>query len=271
MPGEAALADHVGMLPLAWKAHNPVASPPQLVPGTIHLWSVDLAQSDAALTRYLTPSDRDRGARIVDAGKRRLYLGGRAGMRLLLSAYTGIDYDAIRFGYGSRGKPVLANDEGTVMPEFNYTLSRDKVLYALSLDQALGVDMEALPRTASAGQLAARMLTASERAAWERIPLHLRNDAMLCCWTRKEAYGKAIGVGIRYNLGQVALFQEPGNSGFRTPVQGLFRNTETDGMPRHLEGVQLELPFPAVAALMYPADASDRVKPAISAHRLIVE
>ena len=127
MPGEAALADHVGMLPLAWKAHNPIESPPELVSDAIHLWTVDLARFGDALEQYLTSADRDRGGRIADAGKRRLYLGGRAGMRLLLSAYTGIHFGDIRFGYGSRGKPVLANEDCRVKPAFNYTLSRDKV------------------------------------------------------------------------------------------------------------------------------------------------
>ena len=94
---------------------------------------------------------------------------------------------------------------------------------------------------------------------------------MLCCWTRKEAFGKTLGVGIRYNLGAVTLFYDLGNSRFQTPVHGLFGNTDTDGMPTQLEGIQLTLPFPAVASLMYPADANGMEQPAISANRLIVE
>ena len=271
MPGEAVLADHVGMMPLAWNAHNPAQTPPILESGAIHLWTVDLTRYGRELARHLIQSDRDRGSRLLDDNKRQLYLGGRAGMRLLLSVYTGIAFDAIRFGYGPRGKPVLANDESPIRPLFNYTLSRDKVLYALSLDHELGVDMEVLPRPTAAEQLAARKLTDSEQRAWRGIPASLQNNAMLCCWTRKEAYGKALGVGIRYNLGQVSLFNDPAGSCFRTPVHGLFEDTASDGLPAQLEGRQLELPFAAVAALMYPVDNDDLIPPTISAHRLIVE
>ncbi len=271
MPGEAVLADHVGMMSLAWNAHNPVESPPLLEPGAIHLWTLDLARYGQELARYLIQSDRDRGSRILDESKRRLYLGGRAGMRLLLSAYTGIAFDAIRFGYGSRGKPVLANEETPIRPLFNYTLSRDKVLYALSLDHELGVDMEVLPRPAAAKLLAARKLTAAEQAAWRGVPHSLQNNAMLCCWTRKEAFGKALGVGIRYNLGQVSLFNDLASSRFRTAVRGLFDDTDSSAMPEHLEGIQLGLPFDAVAALMYPTHRNSSLSPSLSGSRLVMK
>ncbi len=271
MPGDPALTDHVGMLPLTWKADNPTESPQALIPGNIHLWTMDLSVCGDWLMQYLTPTDRARGSRIADEEKRILYLGGRAGMRLLLAAYTGIPAGEILFGYGSRGKPRLANDASSVRPRFNYTLSRDKVLYALALERELGVDMEALPRRAAADLLAARKLTDPERTAWGEIPRSLQNDAMLCCWTRKEAYGKALGVGIRYNLGQVTLFGHPSRYRFRTSLEGLFTDTDSAGMPDTLEGVQLGLPFPAVAALMFPADGASTALPSISANRLVVE
>lgn len=277
MPGDTALHDHVGMLPVAWQPRNPSAPIPSLSPGRVHLWAADLSVSEERLHRNLTDADRHRGERIADEGKRRLYLGGRAGMRLLLSAYTGIAATEIRFGYGPRGKPVLLNETPGPVPLFNYTLSRDKVLYALSVDRELGVDMEALPRRTAATRMAARKLTRAERIAWRALPAALGNDAMLCCWTRKEAYGKALGVGIRYHLGRVTLFADPAASRFRTPVQGLFDDTDYGDMPSALEGIQLGMPFAAVAALMYPAaddgtgPGADAAQPGIVASLLDME
>ena len=268
MSSEPALSDHVGMLSLDWEPADPRPRAAASPSGDIHLWTADLATLGDTLSAYLTASDISRGARIVNAGKRRLYLGGRAGMRLLLSTYTGVPADAIRLGYGARGKPELVDGVPDGRLRFNYSLSRDKVLYALAEDRELGVDIETLPRRTSADSLAARKLTALERAAWIALPEKMRNDAMLCCWTRKEAYGKALGVGIRYNLGQVALFDAPGSCWFGTPRAGLFPDTDTCGMSASLAGVQVGMPFPAVAALMYPGDRRDR--PVIRARQLVI-
>ena len=257
MSSQPALSDHVGMLSLDWRPAVPRPRAAGPLQGDIHLWAVDLASLGGTLSACLTPADISRGERIVDAGKRRLYLGGRAGARYLLSAYTGIPANDIRFGYGARGKPELLDGAGGRL-RFNYSLSGNRVLYALADDRELGVDIEVLPRRTSADCLAARKLTAAERTAWNAMPKRLRNDAMLCCWTRKEAYGKALGVGIRYNLGQVALFDMPGSCWFDTPRAGLFSGTDTSGMPASFAGVQVKMPFPAVAALVYPGDGRDR-------------
>ena len=264
MSSEPALSDHVGMLSMDWGPGDPRSRAAPSLQGDIHLWTVDLASSGDTLSACLTAADISRGERIADAGKRRLYLGGRAGARFLLSAYAGIPADRIRFGYGARGKPELTDGVGRL--RFNYSLSGNRVLYALAEDRELGVDIEVLPRRTRADCLAARKLTAAERTAWHAIPKGMRNDAMLCCWTRKEAYGKALGVGIRYNLGQVALFDRPGSCWFDTPRAGLFPGTDTRGMSTTLAGVQVKMPFPAVAALVYPDDGRDR--PAIRAWQL---
>ncbi len=256
MSSEPALSDHVGMLCLDWRPAVPRPRATASLREGIHLWAVDLDSLSDTLSACLAAADIRRGERIVDAGKRRLYLGGRAGVRFLLSAYTGIPANDIRFGFGARGKPELLDGGGRL--RFNYSLSGNRVLYALAKDRELGVDIEVLPRRTSADCLAARKLTAAERIAWNAMPKRVQNDAMLCCWTRKEAYGKALGVGIRYNLGQVALFDMPGSCWFDTPRAGLFPDTDTSGMSASLAGVQVKMPFPAVAALVYPGDGRDR-------------
>ena len=77
---------------------------------------------------------------------------------------------------------------------------------------------------------------------------------MLACWTRKEAYGKVLGVGIRYAMNRVNLFTGLHQDRWRTKVSGLFANEtsgETSGEIRELFGVQLGLPVAGVASLMY--------------------
>ena len=73
---------------------------------------------------------------------------------------------------------------------------------------------------------------------------------MLACWTRKEAYGKLLGVGIRYNMHQVTLFTDLQCDSWCTGVSGLF-DDEEPADAGEVCGVQLQLPVPGAAALMY--------------------
>ncbi len=268
MSSESALADHVGMFVPVWESANPLASRLDLKNDEIHLWAVDLDECGLALMPYLTPSDRLHGERITNAGKRRQYLGGRAGVRLLLSAYTGMPPQAIRFSQGPRGKPGLCSSASEERIRFNYSLSRGKVLYAFSTNQELGVDLETLPRSIRANRLASKKLTDQEREVWKSLPAAIRRDAMLCCWTRKEAYGKALGVGIRYHMSQAPLFENPESNQFQTLRVGLFPGTDVSEMPRSLAGVQIGMPFSAVAALVYPDRGKNR--PCIRAKQMDV-
>ncbi len=249
MLGDGLLADVVATLPLEWV---PTIDLSTLEHDKIHLWALDLSRCDIeAGEKHLAQAEVSRAQRILDREKRRLYLGGRIGLRILLSQYTGLDPLELGFGYGSRGKPVLANHLPGGEITFNYTLSKDKVLYAIARDRQIGVDMETLPRVINTKAMAERKLTDRERRAWEALPTVFGNDGMLCCWTRKEAYGKAIGVGIRYQLNAVNLFSQLASWRWQTPLAGVFPSSSTESMPKRLHGVQLQLPFNAVASLTY--------------------
>jgi len=252
MHGDYALNGPVATRRLDWNGLDPHGPKLEIGPDDIHLWVFDLRNFDPVLLdQWIQPAEYARAERILDQGKRVLYLGGRLGLRYLLTRYTGIANEALHFGYGSRGKPRLENKGVGDLPAFNYSLSQDKVLYAVSHSRQLGVDMELLPRTVAAEQMAYRHLTEIERRVWQNLPLSQRNDAMLCCWTRKEAYGKALGVGIRYQMNAVTLFHQLQQDTWQVERSGLFQPNETAGMAEKLEGVQLYLPFGGVASLMY--------------------
>lgn len=268
MYGKPSVADVVATLPLRWP-HHPAGI--QIAPKQIHLWILELADFDFKKhCGLLLPAEYARAERIRDDHKRRLYLGGRMGLRALLCGYTGIAVDALILAYGAKGKPVLANQTTRGQLEFNYTLSDDKVLYGFALDRALGVDLEILPRNIHYRSMAARKLTAQERIAWQNLPPGFENDSMLCCWTRKEAYGKALGVGIRYHFNQVNLFNQPGQYHWRTYPDGLFAGTDCRAMPAMLEGAQIGLPFNGVAAIMYQQQPHILTQPAFQARRLLL-
>ena len=183
-------------------------------------------------------------------------LGGRAGLRHLLCAYSGLDNAALRLGRGHRGKPRLLNrlpgdhggDGGRELC-FNYSLSGGWALYAFAWNRALGIDLETWPRANNTAGLARRVLSAAELKAWRKLPAPAAAAAMLACWTRKEAYGKALGVGIRYHMRRAEVFADAGPR-WQCAVAGLFPGSVADTQARVLHGVQLATPFPGIAALV---------------------
>lgn len=245
----------VGTIAPRW-AHRARAG--RLAPGHIHLWVVDLARMRSKThLALLSAAELARAEQRLERAQRAMYLGGKIGIRLLLRAYTGIANRDLRFGRGARGKPSLLNALPGGELCFNYTLSGNKALYALAWNRQVGIDMETWPRKINADLLARRKLAAAERCAWRAVPARWRDQAMLACWTRKEAYGKALGVGIRYALNQAPLFTEIATPTWQSGVTGLFDTTPGRADKRILHGLQLALPFPGIAALVHDGDALD--------------
>ena len=256
--------------PLEW-----VETPPgvPLPANQVHLWFVDL-QSISRLSRCERPAGAGQGSPgdTRSREKRRLYLRGKMALETLLAHYSGLKHSELEFGYGTRGKPGLRNPGLCGALRFNYTLSRGYALYAFAWEVELGVDIEIYPRKINADLLARRKLSPVEQSSWEAVPAGQKNNAMLMCWTRKEAYGKALGVGIRYEMRKVSLFRDLHGYRWETGVGGLFgeEKCEIDS----LHGVQIALPVPGAASLMYaggpcmPA-ASLPLIPMVLDHRFI--
>jgi 4'-phosphopantetheinyl transferase len=181
---------------------QPSAHQPPPAPGQIHVWRIDLAAgsgapADAAL---LSPDERERAARLLCEHKRARFIAGRSAVRVLLSRYLGGAPQTLSFHYGPRGKPSLAG--GTSQPElfFNYSNSRNLGLLAVSTVREVGIDIEYRHRGISVAPLARHILSGSEAVAFQRLPPIQRKPALLTTWTRKEAYVKALGVGLALPL-----------------------------------------------------------------------
>lgn len=240
--------------------------------GGIDLWVVELPT--LGFTRgagFVEWAEGRLGEAEVAGGRRRRvegarleYLGGRVGLRGLICAYTGLGNGELRFGVGSRGKPFLRNGLAGGEFCFNYSLAGGYALYAVGWNRRLGVDLEVYPRGRGRGlaeggrRLARGKLTGEERGVWEGLAEGGVADgerAMLACWTRKEAYGKALGVGMRYWLNRVGVFGrgQVGEPGWEVGVGGLFDGDEDVG-GGVVYGLQVGLPRDlgeGVGALVY--------------------
>src|SRR5262245_6631331 len=167
-------------------------------PDEIHVWQahLDIPQSDvSSLFETLTADERDRAARFYFEKHRRRFIVGRGTLRTIIGRYLGVAPAKIRFNYNDKGKPALVEPE---VNNFgcNVSHSDELALFAFALGVPIGVDVEVIRPVSDMEAIAQRFFSALEYEMLQRVPLENRLEAFFNCWTRKEAYVKAEGLGL---------------------------------------------------------------------------
>jgi 4'-phosphopantetheinyl transferase len=183
----------------------------ELAERAVHVRAVRLIAPDAVVARFaslLTPDEQGRAGRFRFEHLRRSFTLARGALRILLGRYLNIDPAAIRFVYGEKGKPSLAEPSRI---RFNASHSGDLALYAFTPDCEVGVDVEKFRPMTDLREIAARFFCAEEAAELMQVPEEQRGPAFFRCWTRKEAYIKAIGDGLSVPLDAFAVSLRAGD------------------------------------------------------------
>jgi 4'-phosphopantetheinyl transferase len=93
---------------------------------------------------------------------------------------------------------------------FNVTHAEDMALYAVARARAIGIDIEAYRQLPDATAIAERFFSPLENRTLRALPVAEQALAFLRCWTRKEAYIKAQGMGLSLPLNQFSVTLVPG-------------------------------------------------------------
>jgi 4'-phosphopantetheinyl transferase len=185
-----------------------------LAPGEIHLWAVALDVAPAAvesLARSLAADELERARRFHFDRHRRQYMVGRGALRTLLGGYLGLPPGEVRFSYGPRGKPFLEGSQSPRSPLFfNLSNSHELALVGFLRGAELGVDVEFLKPMPDLEKIAERFFSPSERTSLRELPEHQKHEGFFNCWTRKEAYLKAVGEGLAAPLDSFDVTLVPG-------------------------------------------------------------
>jgi len=116
-------------------------------------------------------------------------------LRDILSWYLDRKPDQIEFRKNQFGKPFLV-DAGPGRLEFNLSHSASLVTVALALQRPIGVDVERIRPLPDLLLVAEDHFAPPERALLAEASPPDRLRAFFTCWTRKEAYIKALGTGL---------------------------------------------------------------------------
>lgn len=212
-----------GMIATNWQSIGLDRLPPQMSigRGCVDLWSIPLGLADRAVEKLIACLSADevgRADRFINDKLRRRYIVAHAGLRLLLSRYTGIAAGALDFVFGPQGKPSLASPLNGIT--FNLTHSEEVAVVAIAATNRIGVDIEHLREIIDATAIARLFFSSIEETMLTAIPPAERSRAFLTCWTRKEAFVKALGGGLSVDLAGFAVnlsHELPGFSALSEP------------------------------------------------------
>jgi 4'-phosphopantetheinyl transferase len=175
------------------------------------VWFVELAASPRAVeecSRLLSADEKQRASQFRFEHLSRSYTLSRAILRILLGRYLGVEPAVVRFTYGKRGKPSVAFPESAL--EFNLAHSGEFAAYAFTTGCPLGVDIERVRPVPDQESIVRRFFSPKECEEWLRVAPSEREAAFYRCWTRKEAYIKAIGDGLSLGLDSFQVSLRPG-------------------------------------------------------------
>ena len=181
----------------------------RLEPANVHVWRTWLNQPREAveqLWKILAADERQRAEKFLFEHLRTRYVVGRGALRMLLGHYLEQAPEDVVLNYGHQGKPELAEGE----LQFNLSHSHDLALFGFSLNRELGIDVEQVRAISDRDSIANRFFSPSEAEHLSQIPAADQDLAFFECWTRKEAYIKAIGDGLTYPLDGFRVAFGPG-------------------------------------------------------------
>lgn len=173
--------------------------PLSVTPGVVHLWRTRLICSADELVshqRLLSDAEMMRGNRFIKKSDQEKFFLSKAILRRILALYFKISPEKIEFKYGKNGKPYV--DRSSF--QFNVSHSGDCLLIAVTAGNEIGVDVEHVREKQDFLALAERFFAKAEYDAIKKLSPKNQVTAFYRCWTRKEAFIKATGLGLSFGL-----------------------------------------------------------------------
>ena len=175
----------------------------------VHIWRADLEVDEcfqSSLLKHLSPDEKNRAGKFRFAKDRCNFVAARGILRLLLGKYLEIKPAEISFQYSKFGKPGIANNNSL---QFNISHSQNIALFAFTKRFNIGVDVEFVNPSIEVKDIATNFFSTNEIMNLLALPEKQQALGFFNCWTRKEAFIKAVGEGLSFPLDKFEVSLEP--------------------------------------------------------------
>lgn len=198
-------------------------------PRTIHVWAGTVAATfdmDGGLATLDTDERRRAAAFVFDRDRRR-FVARRRALRQVLGRCLHVDPAQLAYSLAANHRPVLkalpaSAADAIGQTAFNTSHSGDEFVIAVLSDGGpVGIDIEAVRDIDDLESLARSVCSAGELGQLSALSDRTeRSRAFFRCWSRKEAYLKATGLGLVDDLAGIDVGVEPGERCI-APIAGL--------------------------------------------------
>ena len=204
-----------------------------------------------SLYELLAPEERERAARFRFEQHRRQFVACRGTLREILAPYLGQHPARIAFIYNRHGKPSVSNSD----VRFNVSHSGGWGLQAVTRGGEVGIDLERIDPGFAQDQIPERYFSLREVAQLRALPADQQTAAFFRCWTRKEAYIKARGLGLALALDSFDVTLGPGESPMLSRAEG-WSVQDLDAPPGFAAAIVAEGSVFSVASCALPGATS---------------
>ena len=181
----------------------------------VDVWLTSTELGEQQVQEYkksLSVAELARAEKFTTDYKYKEFIVARGLLRQVLSRMTGLDICGFDFNHGKHGKPYLDSNVAGKNIAFNVSHSHGMALVAITPGGRLGVDLEKIRPEVEWQALAKRFFSAAEFQALNGCPDDSRLKSFFTCWTRKEAFVKAVGDGIARGLREFDVSIDPDES-----------------------------------------------------------
>lgn len=178
----------------------------------VDVWRASHEIEEARFDEYLgllSTAEVERANRFRVKRKYREYIISRGLLRTVLGLTLDLDPAVFKFEYSEHDKPFLDMASQGLPVCFNVSHSHKQTVIALSLGRAIGIDIEHVRRDVEFKKLATRFFSSQEAEDLNTYTESGLPRAFFACWTRKEAFVKALGDGIAFGLDEFSVSVDP--------------------------------------------------------------
>lgn len=175
----------------------------------VDVWRISLDRAIATVKRLessLSSDEAQRAVRFHFPADRDRFIIAHACLRNILARYLNCQPSQLNFVVNDYGKPAL---QGYNL-EFNLSHSGDFALVAVTWERKIGVDVERIRAEMEFERIAHRFFSPNEVSELMALPPEQCQSAFFNCWSRKEAYIKAQGLGLSLSLQSFDVSLTPG-------------------------------------------------------------
>ena len=187
-----------------------MVDPFSLSANVLKVWRVSISSQTQLHNRIqsiLSAEEIRRSAMLKLAHHRRLWQASRSAMRLILASYCETNPRNLAFSVNKFGKPRLLPPNDWL--DFNTSHSEDYMVIGLTRGSPVGLDVQWAGGKADTEKLSKAFFSPLEHQWLSELPARQRREAFYCTWTRKEAFTKAIGLGLSLPMSNYSVTVDP--------------------------------------------------------------